>query len=51
MLVLAKPVNVAFIVKESEANQFLNHKKGSNKNLENILKKAKKIEGNIVHKE
>lgn len=36
---------------ESEVNQFLNHKKGSNENLENILKKAEKIEDNIVHKE
>ena len=51
MAVLAKPVNVAFVVKESEARQLLNHKRGSNNKIENILKKAKKIEGNIVHKE
>ena len=51
MAVLTKPVNLAFIVKESEAPQFFNHKKGSNDKIKNIIEKARKIEGNIMHKE
>lgn len=51
MAVLTKPVNVAFIVKESEAHQFFSHKRDSNDKIKNIIEKARKIEGNITHKE
>lgn len=51
MAVLSKPVNVAFVVKESESREFFNHKRGSNDRVKDIIVKAKKIERNIVHKE
>ena len=51
MAVLSKPVNIAFVVKESESCEFFNHKRGSNDRVKDIIVKAKKIERNIVHKE
>ena len=51
MDILSKPVNVPFIVKESEFNNFRNRKRGKDKKLKEILEKAKKIEENIVYRE
>ena len=51
MEILSKPVDVPFVVKESEFNDFRNRKRGKDKKLKEILEKAKKIEENIIHKE
>ena len=51
MEILSKPVDVPFVVKESEFNDFRNRKRGEDKKLKEILEKAKKIEENIIHKE
>lgn len=39
------------IIKLKFLEKFINHKKGANPKLKEILKKAEKIEKNITHKE
>lgn len=51
MAVLSKPLDVAFVVRENKVEEFMNRKKDNSKKLKKILQRAKKIEGNIVHKE
>lgn len=46
MAVLAKPMDFAFVVRESKIDDFISHKSNKSK-LEAILNKAKKIEKNI----
>lgn len=51
MSVLAKPMDVAFVVKENKVNAFMKSQSRSRSRMNKILERAKRIEGNIGHKE
>lgn len=50
MKILAKLVDVAFVVKEEKLDEFINHKKDDDK-LKKVFAKAEKIKENITHME
>lgn len=51
MSVLAKPMDVAFVVKEDKVNAFRKSQRSRRDRINKILERAKRIEGNIGHKE